>query len=85
MSKNRKNSNLIHIKNKIVYKISKDRKTGKFFIRGTDIEVPDNKLCRPDQDPNKINKGSNYDFSKPYQAQDLGDEWSDYAWSADDF
>lgn len=26
-----------------------------------------------------------YDFSKPYQAQDLGDEWSDYAWSADDY
>lgn len=26
-----------------------------------------------------------YDFSKPFQAQDLGDEWSDYAWSANDF
>lgn len=26
-----------------------------------------------------------YDFSKPYIAQDLGDEWDDYAWSADDY
>lgn len=30
-------------------------------------------------------KPKSYDFSKPYQAQDLGDEWDDYAWSADDF
>ena len=27
----------------------------------------------------------NYDFSKPSEAQDLGEEWDDYAWSADDF
>jgi len=26
-----------------------------------------------------------YDFSKPSQAQDLGDEWDDYAWGAEDF
>lgn len=26
-----------------------------------------------------------YDFSKPYQAQDMDPEWDDYAWSADDF
>lgn len=28
---------------------------------------------------------SNWDFSKPMDAQDLGDEWDDYAWTADDF
>jgi len=32
-----------------------------------------------------IQKRQSYDFDKPYQAQDLGDEWSDYAWSANDF
>lgn len=26
-----------------------------------------------------------YDFSKPYEAQGLGDEWDHYPWSADDF
>lgn len=32
-----------------------------------------------------IYSDSAYDFEKPYQAQDLGPEWDDYAWSADDF
>jgi hypothetical protein len=31
------------------------------------------------------NRRANYDFSKPYCAQGLGDEWGDYPWSADDF
>ena len=26
-----------------------------------------------------------YDFSKPSEAQGLGDEWDDYPWSADDY
>ena len=30
-------------------------------------------------------KQKSYDFSKPYQAQDLGEEWDDYAWSGNDF
>lgn len=30
-------------------------------------------------------KGSGYDFNRPFWAQDLGDEWDDYAWGADDF
>ena len=33
----------------------------------------------------KKNKSSNYDFNKPFFAQNLGDEWDDYCWSADDF
>lgn len=84
MSKNRKKCKLIHIKNKVVYSLSKEISTGKFFIKGTDIEVPENKVCRPNQNPQKLGK-RNYDFDKPYHAQDLGDEWSDYAWSADDY
>lgn len=32
-----------------------------------------------------IEKRKGYDFSKPYEAQGLGDEWDDYPWSADDF
>ena len=27
----------------------------------------------------------NYDYSRPMDAQHLGDEWDDYTWSADDF
>ncbi len=85
MSKNRKKTNLIHVKNKIKHEISKDVNIGKYYIKGTDIEIPENRLCRSNQNPKKLNKTHNYDFSKPYIAQDLGDEWSDYAWSADDF
>lgn len=33
----------------------------------------------------KKNNSSNYDFNKPFFAQNLGDEWDDYCWSADDF
>lgn len=28
---------------------------------------------------------SNYNFNRPSWAQELGDEWDDYAWSGDDF
>ena len=28
---------------------------------------------------------NNYNFERPMWAQDLGDEWDDYAWGADDF
>lgn len=27
----------------------------------------------------------NYNFNRPSDAQELGDEWDDYAWSANDF
>ena len=30
-------------------------------------------------------KVSGYDFNRPFWAQNLGDEWDDYAWGADDF
>jgi hypothetical protein len=33
----------------------------------------------------KTNHKKSYDFSKPSQAQDLGDEWDHYAWTADDY
>ena len=81
MSKNRAKTSLIHVKDNIKHEISREKKTGKLFIKNTDIEVSPSKVCR------KINykSSANYDFSKPYQAQDLGDEWSDYAWSSDDF
>jgi hypothetical protein len=82
MSKNRSKTGLVHKKGKETFDVSKEKATGKYFIKGTDIEVPENKLMR------KKNLGAhkrNYDFSKPSQAQDLGDEWSDYAWSADDY
>lgn len=28
---------------------------------------------------------SDYNFNRPFHAQELGDEWDDYVWSADDF
>lgn len=48
------------------------------------------KVKTPSNNPKK-NKNSNqnspkeYDFKKPFWTQDLGDEWDDYAWGADDF
>lgn len=81
MSKNRKKTKLVHKKDGEAYEISKETKTGKYFIKNTDVEIPSNKLCRKDN----IKSKQNYDFNKPYQAQDLGDEWSDYAWTADDY
>lgn len=80
MSKNRKSTNLVHKKGKEIFDISKEKATGKFFIKGTTTEVSSNKLSRKSE-----NKKSNYDFNKPFQAQELGDEWSDYAWSANDY
>lgn len=82
MSKNRVKTNLIHVKNKVTHEISREKKTGKLFIKNTDIEVRPDRVCRKEQNPKKL---KSYDFSKPYQAQDLGDEWSDYAWTANNF
>ena len=31
------------------------------------------------------NVNRDYNFNRPMWAQDLGDEWDDYAWTADDF
>lgn len=33
----------------------------------------------------KTENNNNYNFERPMWAQDLGDEWDDYAWGADDF
>ena len=80
MSKNRIKTNLIHKKDGNIFELSKEKISGKLFIKNTNIEVAANKVTR---------KGANskgvYDFNKPYQAQDLGDEWDDYAWSGNDF
>lgn len=80
MAKNRVKTNLIHKKGKEVYEVSREKATGKYFIKNTDNEVPADKLSRKDG-----NKKYNYDFDKPYMAQDLGYEWNDYAWSGDDY
>jgi phosphoribosylaminoimidazole carboxylase (NCAIR synthetase) len=82
MSKNRTKTKLVHKKGTEILEISREKATGKLFIKNTDIEVPENKVIH-----NKALRSSksNYDFSKPSQAQDLGDEWSDYAWGANDF
>lgn len=74
---NRSKTNLVHNSNGEQHKVSKEKSTGKLFIQNTDIEVT-NQVSR-------MNSNSGYDSSKPSQAQDLGDEWDDYAWSADDY
>lgn len=83
MGKNRSKSGLVHIKNKVEYKVSKEKATGKFFIRGTNTEVPINRLCRPGQKPEA--RQNNYNFAKPSDAQDLGDEWDHFAWTESDY
>lgn len=78
---NRNKTNLIHIKDGVKHQVSKEKSTGKLFIKHTQIEIA----------PTQVRKNSpaqskgGYDFSKPAQAQDLGDEWDDYAWSGDDY
>ena len=80
MSKNRVKTNFVHLQGNIVHNVSREKSTGKLFIKNTIVEVTNKVIHR-----NQLNKNKTYDFSKPYQAQDLGDEWDDYAWSADDF
>lgn len=82
MSKNRSKTNLVTKKGKNFFELSKEKATGKFFIKGTDIEVSLNRICRKGQEPTKISK---YNFDKPSFAQQLDDVWDHYAWSADDF
>ncbi len=79
MSKNRVKTNLIHKRGKEVFEVSREKATGKYFIKGTAEEVPANKLTRKQQ------RSPRYDFTKPFIAQGLGDEWDDYPWGADDY
>ncbi|MEA1848991.1 hypothetical protein U9K52_08725 [Chryseobacterium sp. MHB01] len=45
----------------------------------------------PNKKPKKQRKNRSqnpkqgYNYNKPFWAQELPDEWDDYAWSADDF
>jgi hypothetical protein len=78
----RKKTALIHIKNNEEFDVNQDKLTLKYYIRNTDIEVSGNKLKRK---TNKRLKKSDYNFDKPFQAQELGDEWDDYCWGANDF
>lgn len=79
MGNNRVKTNLKHFIKGVPHDISREKVTGKLFIKNTKIEVPTTKVILKQKA-----KGS-YDYTKPSQAQNLGDEWSDYAWSADDF
>jgi len=85
MSKNRQKSGLIHIKDGIALEVSKAVKTGKYFIKNTFEEVQRNQLKPKNHIGKKVFRKSNYNFSKPHQAQNLGDEWDHYAWGADDY
>lgn len=81
MSKNRTKTNLIHKDGKEIFEVSRNKKTDKLYIKNTDIEVT-GKVMHKNQ---LKSKGENYDFSKPFQAQDLGSEWECYAWGGDDY
>lgn len=83
----RKKSKLVHIdKDGVTHEVSKEVGTNKFFIKNTDIDVT-GRVTQPKYIKNgKVAKAKeNYDFSKPMDAQDLGDEWDDYAWGGSDF
>ena len=77
----RRKTNKVHFdKNGVKHEVSREIGTDKMFIKNTNIEVTGKVTSRKN---NSVPKG--YDFSKPFMAQDLGDEWDDYAWSGDDF
>ena len=79
MAKNRVKTNLLHFKDGNQYEVMREKSSGKLFIKNTEIEVT-GKVIRNNQQKIKA-----YDFNKPFDAQDLGDEWDDYAWSGKDF
>ncbi len=79
MAKNRIKTNLIHFKDGNQFEVSREKSSGKLFIKNTEIEVT-GKVIRNNQKKTKA-----YDFNKPSWAQELGDEWDDYAWSGNDF
>ena len=79
MAKNREKTNLLHFKDGNQYEVMREKSSGKLFIKNTEIEVT-GKVIRNNQQKTKA-----YDFNKPFDAQDLGDEWDDYAWSGKDF
>lgn len=45
----------------------------------------DDKKTNNSYSSNNSSNNDNYDYSRPMDAQHLGDEWDDYTWSADDF
>lgn len=79
MAKNRVKTNLLHFKDGNQYEVMREKSSGKLFIKNTEIEVT-GKVIRNNQQKTKA-----YDFNKPFDVQDLGDEWDDYAWSGKDF
>ena len=88
MAKNRKTTNLVHQIGDVLHKVSLEKKTGFLFIINTNIRVPFDEVSKTHKDGSRIiTKRAKplYDFSKPSSAQNLGDEWSDYAWSGDDY
>lgn len=85
MAKGRTKTGLVHKKGKEIFDISKQKSTGKYFIKGTDIEVSPDKLCRKGQVSHLPEMRHNRNNQKPWHSEELGDEWSDYAWSANDF
>jgi len=64
------------------HEVSKEKGENKYYIKNTEIEVTGKTTFPKGHDKHYSN---NYDYSKPFDAQNLGDEWDDYAWSGDDF
>ena len=83
MAKSRIKTNMIHIKNGEEFDVTKNKKTGVLYIKGTDQELERNQVRIRYNSHQHYKK--DYDFNKPSFAQELGDEWDYYAWTADDF
>lgn len=77
MSKNRKKTSFVHIKDGIFHPVTRCKKSNKLFIISTNEEVTGKVTPKE--------RSKTYDFNKPFFAQDLGDEWDDYVWSGSDF
>ena len=57
-----------------------DKVTGKQLINY--LQTLNHNEKRKNESKKKV---GGYNFNRPFWAQDLGDEWEDYAWEADDF
>lgn len=76
----RKKTNLFHIRDKEKHEVTREVGTNKLFIKGTDKEVKPNQVCKQ----RNIKESPTTSNQRPFVHEDLGDEWDDYAWTADD-
>lgn len=80
MASNRAKTNLVHVSKKETFDVSREKATGKLFIKNTDTEVRSDRVSRKgNEGHHSFGNSSNQSFD-----DEEDDEWSDFAWTGDD-